>query len=55
MKIHLIKLHLTGKETQYIEEPVKSGKIFVMVFLHTKCQQFFEFNYIFKKKWLLTS
>ena len=49
------KPYLTGKETQYIEEAVKSGKISGNGIFTQKCQQFFESNYGFKKSLLTTS
>lgn len=55
MKIPFNKPYLTGKETQYIEEAVKSGKISGNGIFTQKCQQFFETNYGFKKTLLTTS
>lgn len=55
MKIPFNKPYLTGKETQYIEEAVKSGKISGNGIFTQKCQQFFESNYGFKKSLLTTS
>lgn len=55
MKIPFNKPYLTGKETQYIEEAVKSGKISGNGIFTQKCQQFFESNYGFKKTLLTTS
>jgi dTDP-4-amino-4,6-dideoxygalactose transaminase len=49
------KPYLTGKETQYIEEAVKSGKISGNGIFTQKCQQFFESKYGFKKSLLTTS
>ncbi|PQA96356.1 dTDP-4-amino-4,6-dideoxygalactose transaminase [Chryseobacterium piscicola] len=49
------KPHLTGKETQYIEEAVKSGKISGNGIFTQKCQSFFEEKYKFKKALLTTS
>ena len=49
------KPYLTGKETQYIEEAVKSGKISGNGVFTQKCQHFFESNYGFKKSLLTTS
>ncbi len=49
------KPYLTGKETQYIEEAVKSGKISGNGIFTQKCQQFFEEKYGFKKTLLTTS
>ncbi len=48
------KPYLTGKETFYIEQAVKSGKISGNGMFTQKCQQFFEDRYGFKKC-LLTS
>lgn len=55
MKIPFNKPYLTGKETQYIEEAVKSGKISGNGIFTQKCQHFFETNYGFKKTLLTTS
>ncbi|WP_136669291.1 dTDP-4-amino-4,6-dideoxygalactose transaminase [Flavobacterium sp. H122] len=49
------KPYLTGKETQYIEEAVKSGKISGNGIFTQKCQTFFENKYSFKKVLLTTS
>jgi dTDP-4-amino-4,6-dideoxygalactose transaminase len=49
------KPFLTGKETHYIEEAVKSGKISGNGMFTKKCQDFFEQNYGFKKCLLTTS
>ena len=49
------KPYLTGKETQYIEEAVKSGKISGNGMFTQKCQSFFEQKYGFKKVLLTTS
>ncbi|WP_126972561.1 dTDP-4-amino-4,6-dideoxygalactose transaminase [Gynurincola endophyticus] len=49
------KPYLTGKETQYIEEAVKSGKISGDGVFTKKCHQFFEQNFQFKKCLLTTS
>jgi dTDP-4-amino-4,6-dideoxygalactose transaminase len=49
------KPYLTGKETQYIEEAVKSGKISGNGMFTQKCQAFFEQKYGFKKALLTTS
>lgn len=49
------KPHLTGKETQYIEEAVKSGKISGNGIFTQKCQFFFEEKYKFGKVLLTTS
>ena len=43
------KPYLTGKETQYIEEAVKSGKISGNGIFTQKCQTFFETKFGFKK------
>lgn len=49
------KPYFTGKETQYIEEAVKSGKISGDGIFTKKCHDFFEQNYGFKKVLLTTS
>lgn len=49
------KPYLTGKETQYIEEAVKTGKISGNGMFTQKCQKFFEQKYGFKKVLLTTS
>jgi dTDP-4-amino-4,6-dideoxygalactose transaminase len=49
------KPYLTGKETQYIEEAVQSGKISGNGMFTQKCQNFFEQKYGFKKVLLTTS
>lgn len=49
------KPYLTGKETFYIEQAVKSGKISGNGMFTQKCQQFFEERYGFKKCLLTTS
>ena len=49
------KPYLTGKETQYIEEAVASGKISGNGIFTQKCQKFFEDQYGFKKVLLTTS
>tara|TARA_R110002074_G_scaffold242800_2_gene414589 strand:- start:4048 stop:5172 length:1125 start_codon:yes stop_codon:yes gene_type:complete len=49
------KPFLTGKETQYIEDAVNSGKISGNGIFTKKCQEFFEKNYGFKKCLLTTS
>jgi dTDP-4-amino-4,6-dideoxygalactose transaminase len=49
------KPHLTGKETTYIEEAVRSGKISGNGMFTQRCQQFFEKKYGFKKCLLTTS
>ena len=49
------KPYLTGKETYYIEQAVKSGKISGNGMFTQKCQQFFEEKYGFKKCLLTTS
>lgn len=49
------KPYLTGKETHYIEEAVKSGKISGNGVFTQKCQGFFEQKYGFKKVLLTTS
>lgn len=49
------KPYLTGKEIQYIEEAVRSGKISGNGMFTQKCQAFFEQKYGFKKVLLTTS
>jgi dTDP-4-amino-4,6-dideoxygalactose transaminase len=49
------KPYFTGKETQYIEQAVRSGKISGNGLFTQKCQQFFEQKYGFKKCLLTTS
>jgi dTDP-4-amino-4,6-dideoxygalactose transaminase len=49
------KPYLTGKETHYIEDAVKSGKISGNGIYTQKCQEFFEKKYGFKKALLTTS
>ena len=49
------KPYLTGKETQYIEDAVRSGKISGNGMFTKKCQLFFEQKYSFKKCLLTTS
>jgi dTDP-4-amino-4,6-dideoxygalactose transaminase len=49
------KPYLSGKETYYIEEAVKSGKISGNGKYTQNCQSFFEKNYGFKKCLLTTS
>lgn len=49
------KPYFTGKETQYIEEAVKTGKISGNGMFTQKCQTFFEQKYGFKKALLTTS
>jgi dTDP-4-amino-4,6-dideoxygalactose transaminase len=49
------KPYLTGKETQYIEQAVRSGKISGNGQFTQKCQRFFEQQYGFKKCLLTTS
>lgn len=49
------KPYLTGNETKYIEEAVKSGKISGNGIFTQKCQTFFEEKYGFKKVLLTTS
>ena len=55
MKIPFNKPYLTGKETLFIEEAVKSGKISGNGMFTQKCQAFFEQKYGFKKVLLTTS
>lgn len=49
------KPFLVGKETQYIEDSVKSGKISGNGDFTMKCQNYFETNFGFKKALLTTS
>jgi dTDP-4-amino-4,6-dideoxygalactose transaminase len=49
------KPYLSGKEIEYIEEAVKSGKISGNGMFTKKCQSFFEQKYGFKKALLTTS
>ena len=49
------KPYLTGKEMQYIEDAVKSGKISGNGLFTKKCQEFFEKEFGFKKTLLTTS
>lgn len=49
------KPYLTGKEMQYIEDAVKSGKISGNGLFTKKCQDFFEKEFGFKKTLLTTS
>ena len=53
--IYFNKPYLTGKETYYIEQAVKSGKISGNGQFTKKCQEFFELRYGFKKALLTTS
>ena len=54
-KISFNKPYLTGKETQYIEQAVKSGKISGNGMFTKKCHKFFEERYGFNKCLLTTS
>lgn len=54
-KIPFNKPYLTGKETEYIEQAVKSGKISGDGVFTKKCHQFFEEKYKFKNVLLTTS
>jgi len=49
------KPHLTGNETAYIEEAVRSGKISGDGMFTKKCHAFFEQNYAMRKALLTTS
>jgi len=49
------KPYLTGKETKYIEEAVRSGKISGNGIFTKRCQDYFEQRYGFKKCLLTTS
>lgn len=55
MKIPFNKPYLTGKETAYIEQAVRSGKISGNGMFTQKCHKFFEERYGFKKCLLTTS
>jgi dTDP-4-amino-4,6-dideoxygalactose transaminase len=55
VKIPFNKPYLTGKETAYIEEAVRSGKISGNGMFTQRCQQFFEQRYGFHKCLLTTS
>ena len=55
MKIPFNKPYLSGKETAYIEQAVKSGKISGNGAFTQKCQHFFQDKYGFKKCLLTTS
>ena len=55
MNIPFNKPYLSGNETKYIEDAVKSGKISGNGIYTKKCQTFFEKNYGFKKCLLTTS
>lgn len=55
MMIPFNKPYFTGKETLYIEEAVKIGKISGDGMFTNKCHAFFEENYGFKKALLTTS
>ena len=55
MQIPFNKPYMTGKETQYIEQAVNSGKISGNGLFTKKCQDFFENKYGFIKCLLTTS
>jgi len=55
MNITFNKPYLTGKETEYIEKAVSSGKISGNGIYTKKCQQFFEDKFGIKKALLTTS
>lgn len=55
MNIPFNKPYLTGKETEYIEQAVKSGKISGNGLYTQKCQKYFEQKYGFNKCLLTTS
>ena len=55
MTIPFNKPYLTGNETKYIEEAVRSGKISGNGIFTQRCQQYFENRYGFKKCLLTTS
>ena len=53
--INFNKPYFTGKETEYIQQAVQSGKISGDGMFTKKCHQFFESKYGFKKCLLTTS
>jgi dTDP-4-amino-4,6-dideoxygalactose transaminase len=53
--IHFNKPYLSGNETRYIEDAVKTGKISGNGIFTARCQQFFEQKYGFRKCLLTTS
>ncbi|MBQ9417287.1 MAG: dTDP-4-amino-4,6-dideoxygalactose transaminase [Bacteroidales bacterium] len=55
MNIPFNKPYLTGKETEYIQQAVASGKISGNGIFTQKCQQFFEQHYSFRKCLMTTS
>lgn len=55
MNIPFNKPHLTGEETQYMKEAVKTGKLSGNGEFTKRCQTFFEERYGFKKSLLTTS
>ncbi|MDN5205389.1 dTDP-4-amino-4,6-dideoxygalactose transaminase [Fulvivirgaceae bacterium BMA10] len=55
MKIPFNKPYLTGKETSYIEQAVRSGKISGDGIFTKKCHEFFEQRYGFRKVLLTNS
>lgn len=55
VRIPFNKPHVTGKETKYIDEAVRSGKISGNGFFTQRCQLFFEERYGFHKCLLSTS
>jgi dTDP-4-amino-4,6-dideoxygalactose transaminase len=55
MKIPFNKFYVTGRETDYINQAVESGKISGDGNFTFKCQEFFEKKYGFKKAMLTTS
>lgn len=55
MNIPFNQPYLTGKETEYIQQAVLSGKISGNGIFTQKCQQFFEQHYGFRKCLLTTS
>ncbi len=55
MKIGFNKPYLTGKETYYIEDAVKRGKISGNGFYTKQCHNYFETTFGFKKALLTTS
>ena len=53
--IHFNRPHMTGKETEYIRQAVKSGKISGNGEFTKRCQHYFEDRYGFRKCLLATS
>lgn len=55
MQIPFNKPYLSGKETSYIEQAAKNGKLSGDGYFTKQCQSFFEIKYGFKKTFLTTS